>query len=393
MKKQINLKTYFIYFGILLLSVSCQRDSDDDFKGIDQPDETIRVDDLSALPTAFNFPNNNTFSNDKFELGQALFWDPILSGNRDVACATCHHPDFGYADGREISLGVNGVGIGPNRQGGNLIERNAPTILNTAFNGIDVDRNYNPNSAPMFWDNRANSLEEQALLPILNHDEMKGDVIAEGDIINVITQRINAIPAYQNMFAAAFGNTTVNGNRIAQALATFQRTLVANNSRFDQYMRGDMDALSNQEIQGMNTFIDAGCVNCHSGPMLSDYELHTLSVPDHPLVSDDGANGNFNFRTPTLRNLNRTAPYMHNGSFDNLRQVLNFYRDISRGNGDSQNPNVDNNQIDQDARNLRLNNNDINEIISFLNTLDDDDFDKTIPQNVPSGLTVGGNIN
>lgn len=344
----------------------------------------------NMLPNDVIFPANNAYSEAKFNLGRSLFWDPVLSGQKDVACATCHHPSFGYADGRELSSGVNGSGLGPARVNGDVIHRNAPSILNVAFYGMDENGNYNPRFAPMFWDNRASGLEEQALLPILSHDEMKGVAIGEEDIIDTIVARLGGIAEYQRLFEEAFGNQVVNGQRIAQALATFQRTIIANNSPFDQYMNGNEAALSQQEIQGMNVFNNAGCADCHSGPMFSDFELHTLSVPDHPLVDDDGATGNFDFRTPTLRNLQFTAPYMHNGSFDNLRDVLEFYDDISRGNGNSQNPNVNDNQIDQDARRLNLNNNQINQIIQFLNSLNDEDFDRSVPNDVPSGLNVGG---
>lgn len=315
-----------------------------------------------------------------------------MSGSKDIACATCHHPDFGYADGRELSSGVNGFGLGTNRTNGDIVKRNAPTILNTAFNGIDIDGIYNPDLAPMFWDNRASGLEEQALLPILSKEEMRGETIAEADILDVVVQRLNAISDYRTLFENAFGNDNVSADHIAEALATFQRNIVANNSPFDEYMRGDLGALTNREIGGMNTFIEVGCANCHNGPMFSDYELHTLSVPDHSMVDDDGATGNFDFRTPSLRNLAFTAPYMHNGSFDDLEDVLDFYNDISGGNGDSENPNVADNEIDEDARDLQLNGRDIDEIVLFLNTLNDRDFDKSIPQNVPSGLSVGGNI-
>jgi len=344
----------------------------------------------NMLPSGVIFPANNAYSDAKFTLGRSLFWDPVLSGQKDVACATCHHPSFGYADGRELSSGVNGSGLGPDRVNGDVIRRNAPTILNVAFNGMDENGNYNPRFAPMFWDNRASGLEEQALLPILSHDEMRGLDIALDDIVDTVVARLAGIAEYQRLFQEAFGSQVVNGPRIAQALATFQRTIIANNSPFDEYMDGNEGALSQQEIQGMNVFNDVGCADCHSGSMFSDFELHTLSVPDHPLVDDDGATGNFDFRTPTLRNLQFTAPYMHNGSFDNLRDVLEFYDDISRGNGNSQNPNVNDNQIDQDARQLNLNNNEINQIITFLNALNDDDFDRSVPNDVPSGLNVGG---
>lgn len=392
------------YFALLLVVVftlsSCQKDEQFDIEddgGLvitdvgtvpNEVENIITFDDVAALPNSFVAPNNNLYSNEKFELGRLLFWDPILSGTQTVACATCHHPDFGYADGRELSAGINGTGIGPNRTGGVVIRRNSPTIINTGFNGITNNGNTNPNTAPMFWDNRAMSLEEQALMPIMDHDEMRGPLIAEEDIIDVVLDRLNAIPEYQDLFEDAFGATVITETHLAHALATFQRNITANDSRFDQYVKGNLNALSNQEIQGLNTFLDVGCADCHSGPMFSDYDLHTLSVPDNPLVDDDGATGDFDFRTPTLRNLDFTAPYMHNGAFDNLREVLEFYNDISGGNGDSQNPNVPDNQIAQDARGLNLNNNDINQIITFLNTLNDPDFDRTIPQRVPSGLGV-----
>ncbi len=376
----------YLICGVLLFASSCQGDSDEAMI------EDI-INEINALPETVQFPTNNPYSEEKFLLGRTLFWDPILSGSKDVACASCHHPDLGYADGRELSSGVNGEGLGPNRTNGVVVKRNSPTIINTGFNGIDTNGNYDPDDAPMFWDNRAFGLEEQALLPILSHEEMRGTAIAEEDIVDTVLDRINAIPAYQDLFAAAFGENTASEATLAQALATFQRGIVANNSPFDRYMRGDFDAMSNQAIDGMHTFIDVGCANCHNGPMFSDFELHTLSVPDHPLVDDDGANGNFDFRTPTLRNLNSSAPYMHNGVLDDLEDVLEFYDEISGNNGDSQNSNVRDNEIDEDARRLRLNRRDMDEIVAFLNALNDDDFDKSIPESVPSGLSIGGDIN
>ena len=140
----------------------------------------------------------------KFELGQALFWDPILSGAKDIACASCHHPDFGYADGRQLSSGVDGIGLGPDRLNGVLVKRNAPTVLNTGFNGIDILGNYDPNTSPMFWDNRASGLEEQALLPVLSKEEMRGAIIAEMDILDTVVQRLTTIEAYHDLFERAF---------------------------------------------------------------------------------------------------------------------------------------------------------------------------------------------
>jgi cytochrome c peroxidase len=384
MRNPIILHRFLLFSGALLIASSCQRD-----------ENLVAIDAgvISALPQFAISTNHNAFTEEKKELGRKLFWDPILSGTKNVSCASCHHPELGYADGRSLSSGVDGLGLGASRRNGVLVKRNSPTILNVAFNGIDVARNYDPNTASMFWDNRAAGLEEQALLPILSKEEMRGAIISEADIMDSVLQRLNALPAYRALFADAFGAGVISENRLAQAISIFQRSLITVNSPFDQYMRGDETALNNQEIRGMNTFLNAGCSNCHNGPMFSDYQLHTLSVPNNSLVEDDGANGRFDFRTPTLRNLNITGPYMHNGNFNSLRDVLDFYNDISGNNSNSQNSNVADNEIDDDARNLRLNRNDVNEILTFLATLNDYSFDKSVPSSVPSGLEVGGSIN
>lgn len=361
-----------------------------------------------GLPQNIVSPADNELTTAKIALGRLLFWDPVLSGEQDVSCATCHHPQFGYADGRALPIGVGGVGLGPARRDGvnddiGLVSRNSPSIMNTAFNGIDDQGNVNPNQAPMFWDNRANGLEEQALMPLHSFEEMRGHAFAEDETLEVIVDRINAIATYRNQFQQIFGgNNAVTSINIGKAIAAFERTIVANNSPFDQYARGDQNALTQQQIQGLNRFDAVGCADCHSGAMFSDFDLHTLGVPDNPLLnfSDAGANGNYDFRTPSLRNLNTTGPYFHNGVAGNLTDVLNFYRRI-QGNGGgngggpgnlNRNPNVAPNQLDADIRDLRLNNNDVQAITAFLESLNDENFDRQIPASVPSGLQVGGNI-
>lgn len=361
-----------------------------------------------GLPQNVVSPADNGLTAAKVELGRLLFWDPVLSGEQDVSCATCHHPQFGYADGRALPIGVGGVGLGPARRDGvnddiDLVSRNSPSIINTAFNGIDDQGNVSPNQAPMFWDNRANGLEEQALMPLHSFEEMRGHAFAEDETLEVIVDRINAIATYRNQFQQIFGgNDAVTSTNIGKAIAAFERTIVANNSPFDQYARGDQNALTAQQIQGLNRFDAVGCADCHSGSMFSDFDLHTLGVPDNPLLdfSDTGANGNYDFRTPSLRNLNTTGPYFHNGVAGNLTDVLNFYRRI-QGNGGgpgggpgnlNPNPNVAPNQRDADIRDLRLNNNDVPAIAAFLQSLNDESFDRQIPASVPSGLQVGGNI-
>ncbi len=358
-------------------------------------------------------PNNGTNSNSTsmVELGRQLFWDPVLSGGMDVACVSCHHPDFAYADGRALPIGVGGQGLGPQRIDAvndniGLVGRNSPTILNTAFNGLDENGNFNPVTAPMFWDNRAQSLESQAIQPLLSFEEMRGHAFDETVAIDSIVARLEAIPEYVLNFNNVFGNnSSINSDNIGTAIAAFERTILATDSPFDRFQAGDNSALTNAQIRGMNTFQRVGCEDCHSGSMFSDFELHTIGVPDSPLLNetDSGANGNYEFRTPTLRNLPQTGPYFHNGVAGSLEETIRFYitaRNFANNNGNGGpenlkiNPNVNRNQLDNDIRNLGpINNNNVQDIIQFLHALNDTNFDKIIPTSVPSGLNPGGNIN
>jgi len=281
------------------------------------------------------------------ELGRALFWDPVLSGGQDVACATCHLPQRGYVDDLDLSIGVGGVGQASQRTLGHLgfVDRNAQTILNTVFNGIDQNGQFDPAQAPMFWDSRTQSLEEQALIPIKSHREMRGDAFSEDDILPVVIARLNDNPHYRSLFMEAYDKDEVTLDLLANALATFQRTLIANNSPFDRWMRGDAAAMTNNQLVGMREFTSNGCIECHSGPMFSDYQTHVLGVAENgKRATPDKGDGNFGFRTPTLRNLGITAPYMHNGRFNNLREAVAFYDDP----GASENPNVPSNALDPD---------------------------------------------
>ena len=293
----------------------------------------------------------------------------------------------------DFSQGVHGIGLGPNRGNGVMIKRNSPTIINTAFNGIDNEGNYRPDQAPMFWDLRVSGLEEQALKPMLSKEEMRGEDIHESLIMDTIIQRLTAIAEYESLFLSAFGTNEINQDKILQAIATFERGIVANDSRFDQYMRGDEDALSNFELEGLERFVRVGCANCHSGAMMSDFKLHTIGVPNHNGVMDRGANEKFDFRTPTLRNIELTAPYMHNGVFRTLEDVVDFYEDISDERENAINSELDIDQLADEVQDLNMRGRSIDEIVAFLKTLTDENFDKTIPESVPSNLPVGGNIN
>lgn len=373
---------------------SPSKNSDEESKKL-----AARLNRVSALPLEVKSPKDNPFTQEKADLGKLLFYDPILSGDKDVACVTCHHPNTGYSEFLDLSIGPNAHGLGSRRRFNRdndipFVKRNAQTVLNAAFNGIDGNNRYDPSDASMFWDERARSLEKQALEPIKALEEMRGKNFSEDEILNVVVERLNEIPEYQELFEQAFEkNNSITIENLSKAIAAFERTLVTNNSRFDKYMRGDKDAIHISEKDGFELFKSVGCINCHNGPMFSDFKPHVLGVPRNnklPQV-DKGIADTFAFRTPTLRNLRFTAPYMHNGSLTTLKRVLEFYEDIA--NGKERNVDVPSERFDPFIRELKLSVKEMSLIISFLNTLNDEDFDKEIPESVPSGLAVGGNIN
>jgi len=351
--------------------------------------------DLLALPASAAAPVDNSQTDAKINLGRQLFWDPILSGNKDVACASCHHPAEGYCDNLDLSIGVNGVGLGANRHFGPgssflFAKRNSPTILNAAFNGMDENGNYDPSTAPMFLDNRKQSLEMQSLEPIKSLEEMRGTAFTAQTALDSVVARLKGIPEYAELFKSAFPDDEgITAGNIAKAIAAFERTLLSVNSPYDRYARGEISAMSQSQIQGLNAFIRTGCAKCHSGPMFSDYELHVMSVPDNSQIATDAGSANtYAFRTMSLRNLSLTAPYMHNGVFKTLDQVIQFYDRV--GGGNSQNAHVQRNALDPKLRGI--NDHDKELIIGFLKALEDNAFDRTIPDHVPSNLRPGGNL-
>lgn len=382
---------------------------------------------VAALTTASTRPSPAI---PEEELGRLLFWDPVLSGPMDVSCATCHHPDFAYADGRALSLGPGAVGLGPDRidtaDGAiPVAQRNSPTLLNVAYNGLDRQRrrrrggprftplpadfeSVNAERAPMFWDRRARSLETQALLPLTIREEMRGDAYPEEAAVDSVVARLRAIPEYVSLFRDVYGaGTSIDATQIAGAIAAFERTLVTRNSPFDRFLAGEEGALTTQQRRGLDEFNEADCSDCHRGPMLSDFNMHAEGVAENPLLAEpDAGDGRFRFRTPTLRNVAVTAPYMHNGMLGTLEEVLAFY-----DRGRSENPSVSNRRRrrgDNDRRDEtpatpgRLSGrfrgvDDMTvqqqeDIIAFLEALTDPDFDRTIPARLPSGLPPGGNI-
>ncbi|MDJ0751559.1 MAG: cytochrome c peroxidase [Woeseiaceae bacterium] len=321
---------------------------------------------FTPLPEAAIFPETNPYSDEKRALGEFLFWDPILSGRMNVSCATCHHPNHGWADGRPFSIGVDGAGLGPGRRGNQETPFHSPSVLNVAFTGLrQTDPDPGFVSGPYFWNLRASTLEDQAIDPIRSEVEMRSGDFLEEEIMPEIVLRLSLIPEYQSLFSAAFEDPDpISEENIARALATFQRTLISQRTRFDRFLAGDESALSAAEITGLNKFINGGCTNCHSGPMLADnlIDIAKPVQPDKPAV-----------RTPTMRNVQLTAPYMHDGSRATLIDAIALYED-------------------RDDLDVTLEDDDFGDIELFLNTLTDADFPRQVPDYVPSQLPVGGDI-
>jgi cytochrome c peroxidase len=335
---------------------------------------------LAALPGSVPAPADNPTRPEAVELGRLLFWDPILSGDRDVACASCHHPDFAYSDGLAVSVGVGGRGVGPARAANPdapRTPRNSQTVLAAAWNGLTVDGAVPPERAPVFWDHRLVSLEAQALGPIKSAVEMRGTSYAESEILDEVVGRVAGIPEYAAKFQAAFGAEGVSATTLAKAIAAFERTLVPRDSSFDRYLAGDDDAMTAAQIRGMHGFILQGCARCHSGPLLSDFKLHRLPVPTRPGEPIDLGDGSGQFRTPSLRMVSATGPYMHNGAFATLDEVLDHYHNIE----------VTDPLLEGDVE-PPLGGGD--DLLSFFEALSDGTFDRTIPERVPSGLPPGG---
>jgi cytochrome c peroxidase len=332
-------------------------------------------------------PISNRGDASRIELGYQLFFDPILSGDKTTACASCHHPDYGMADGLPRGVGVGGRGLGAMRRGtGRELQRNTPSLFNVAYNSL------------LFWDGRAGSLEEQVLSPIFSEDEMNQNNTAE------LLKRLRAIPRYREMFAKSFGfNSKRDGSEITlpnivRAIAAFERQLNIVDTAYDYFVKGQDDKLTTEQLRGMVVFFGQGqCAVCHIPPHFHDDALAGLGVPataekGAPVDTDPGfgavirkRDGYGMFKTPGLRNISRTAPYMHNGVFKTLEEVVEFYNDGGgRGRG------LDVYSQDAKVAKLDLTEQQRKDLVSFMKALDSLMPPLIIPASVPSGLPVGG---
>ena len=296
-------------------------------------------------------PADNPMTVEKVALGRQLYFDPRLSKDNTVSCATCHDPTRGWTDQLAVSTGVGG------KQG----TRSSPTVLNTAYQTFQ------------FWDGRAGSLEEQALGPIENPVEM-------AESLDNVVQKLSAVPAYRAQFAAVFG-TDVTRDGIAKAIAAFERTALAGNSRWDQYEAGDKSAMSAAEVRGLELFrTKANCNACHAGFNMTDDVFHNIGTgmvkqqPDlgrHLVTKQDKDRGAF--KTPTLRDITRTAPYLHDGSEPTLESVVEYYNK-----GGFANP-----WLDVQMKPLNLTDSEKQDLVAFLKALDSQPPLEIAPPDLP----------
>jgi cytochrome c peroxidase len=250
-------------------------------------------------------PLNNKWSKEKEELGKMLYFDPRLSGSNWISCATCHNPALGWSDGLPRTIGDGQKELG----------RHSPTIINSGFFDVQM------------WDGRKKSLEDQAKGPIGADVEMNQDY-------DELIRELKVIPGYVSRFKSAFGSDSLTLDNIAKAIATFERSVVSKNAPYDKYWAGDKSAMSASAVNGMNLFFGkAKCSICHNGPVFTDSGFHNIGVKAGGPLKEDL--GRFNetkvdfdkgaFKTPGLRDITKSAPYMHNGTEANLEQVVDFY--------------------------------------------------------------------
>jgi cytochrome c peroxidase len=342
MKFLFSIAVLFLFISVLL---SCQQDPD---FPLPTGDGHIHYDlNVPAGLPSMTIPADNPMTVEGIALGRKLFFEKLLSATNTMSCATCHRLKSYTVDSNlRYSTGVDNI------QG----TRNSMPLFNVGY------------SPKLMWDGSASSLETQARLPIINPIEMH-------ETMDNVVSKLQAHPEYPNLFLAAFGSSSINGTNISRALAQFQRTLISGNSKFDRWRRGEV-SFTDQETRGMNVYIaeeKGDCTHCHSyGSTFTDFGFRNTGLDSIPvdkglalvtkLSSDEGK-----FKTPTLRNIAKTAPYMHDGRFQTLRECIQHY---------NKNFHYTANlafELKTVTKN-RMNDADIDDLIAFLNTLTDEEF-------------------
>lgn len=350
-----NLKQIFKYRLFYLLSlmvpfmvmVSCGNNDTDN----PEPEETWNPTPYQLqIPDGFPdmlIPEYNPMTSEGVSLGRQLFYDPILSADNSQSCASCHGQAFGFTDnGRQFSMGIDGI------EG----SRNAMPLINAGW------------MPTLFWDGRDPSLESQALEPVPNPIEMHQqwpDAAA----------KLKAHPDYPDLFFNAFGTRDIDSSYVVKAIAQFERTLISGNSKWDKYLRGEVE-LSQAESKGFEIFFTekGDCFHCHSTILFTDNLFHNNGLDSE--FTDMGrfdvtanANDRGKFKTPTLRNIIYTGPYMHDGRFETLEEVIDFYSE-----GLQFSETIDPLMKNVNQGGIQLTDDEKQNLISFIKTLTDTDF-------------------
>ena len=307
------------------------------------------------------------FSPLEIDLGRYLFFDPVLSADHDLSCASCHNPDQGFADGKARSQNAK-------RQ---ELPRNAPSLWNVAF------------LSRLFLDGRATSLESQMQGPLYDAREM-------ANTPQKLLTSLNAIPAYRQLFAIAYkdAGAGIRLDHVYRAIAAFESSLISLNSRYDLYAHGVADALNKNELEGLNVFRSfvARCAECHTPPLFSNQQVAVLGTPEPAgqpfdagagaIVGKPGLRGGF--KVPSLRNVALTSPYMHSGRFKSLRETVSFYNE---GRGHAL-PKGEKLSLHWHIWEPNLSVKELDRLVDFLKTLTDESFKPQRPSAVPSGLQL-----
>lgn len=295
-------------------------------------------------PTTIPFPQDNPYSAEKAQLGKMLFFDQRLSKNFNMNCATCHNPSLGWEDGVQGAFGGQGE----------TLPRHSPTILNMAW------------GKEFFWDGRAASLEEQVRGPVESPVEMN---VA----LETVVERLSQVAGYRNWFEQVFPGKGIHEQGILQAIATYERTIVSGTAPFDLWVAGDESAISEAAKRGFKLFNgNAGCSACHSGWNFTDNKYHDIGLPTED-AGRQKISGNTQdkhaFKTPGLRNIRQRAPYMHNGSLQNLEQVILHY--VSGG--------IPRNSLSPEMKPVPLNQQQVNDLVAFMDSLTGADQPVSLP--------------
>jgi len=308
------------------------------------------------------------FTPQQIDLGRYLFFDPVLSGDGSVACASCHNPDQGFSDGLGRSVGVSGKPL----------PRSAPSLWNVGF------------LRRFFWDARAASLEQQMHGPLYDENEMNTSP-------EQLLRTLNAIPAYRELFRQTWredfrqAGAQIRLDQVYTAIAAFESSLISLNSRYDQYAHGYADALTEPEKEGLNVFRSfvARCAECHTPPLFTNQQIAVIGTPDPDgMQFDPGAEIPLDdptlrggFKVPSLRNVALTAPYMHSGRFATLREAVAFY---TGGRGHAV-PEGEHLKIHWHIWEPNLSDTELDRLVDFLQTLTDESFKPGEPTALPSG--------